>query len=526
MKKWIAILLMLTMLLGSQSALAFNAEGFPVMDEKTEFEIIAFSNALNAPYNEMQLVQELEELTNVHINWEEVATGYTERKNLVFAGGLQQLPDAFFGRDCLTDSDVIRYSAQGFLIPLEELIEKYCPNIKAMLEARPDMRSFLTAPDGHIYTLPQIEEQTYLEAGAHMFINKTWLDKVGLDVPTTTEEFYQALKAFKEAGDLNGNGKDDEIPFSFRYDDYRQGIMCMFGAFGIPDDRRAAAQRFAIDEEGKNVVFVPALESYRKGIEWFNKLYSEGLIDIEAFTQDASQYTAKGMSEDAVYGAFIGWNNFGIVGWDKSDNDYTYLLPLKGPDGYQYWTYNNQMWLRNAFAITAACEQPEALMRWVDQMFDPAASAEWIYGKNGLCIDIQEDVITWLPSPEGMNQQDWRYKQTPANGPAGLLSDMTAKMDRSAERGVVQRTARTNEYREFLYMNYYPPVYLTEEQSMLVDMISTDLYSYTDSMSAEWIVKGGVEEGWDAYIANLYNMGLQDMIDIYQDAYSAYVSNK
>ncbi|MBR6332537.1 MAG: extracellular solute-binding protein [Dehalococcoidales bacterium] len=527
MKKTCVALMILILVLQCCTAFAFNETGMPITDEKTTFKIIAISNALNAPYNDIPLVQELEELTNVHIEWEQIATGYNERKNLVFSGGVSKLPDAFFGKTCVSDLDVIRYSSQGLLLPLEDMIDKYCPNIKAVLEKRPDMVSFLTAPDGHIYTLPLVEEQKYLEAGPHFFINKTWLDKVGLGVPTTTEEFYQALKAFKAAGDLNGNGKDDEIPFSFTFvDNPHASIMGMFGAFGIPDDLRSTARHFAIAEDGKTVVYVPSLDSYKEGVEWFSKLYSEGLIDLEAMTQDSSQYIAKGASEDAIYGAFMHWADFQVVGWDKARNDYVYMLPLKGPEGVQYWTYNDQMWERNAFVITAACKQPEVLMRWVDQMFDPIKSVEWIYGKDGACIEITADKISWLPSPDGMNQQEWRNKQTPSNGPAAVLSDMTAIMDRSAEPGVVRRTARTNEYRQYLYMNYYPKVYLTEEQSEIIDMYNADIQDYTDNTIASWIVKGGVEEGWDGYISQLYKMGLQDMIDVYQEAYDTYINNK
>ena len=523
MKRIIALLLGLSLALSCMSALAFNAEGFPVVDETAEFNVVCISNALNAPYAEMELFQELGKKTNVNITFEEVATNYTERKNLIFAAGVDQMPDAFFGKDCTTDNDIIRYSAQGLLLPLEDIIDQYCPNIRNMLEQRPGIRSLITAPDGHIYSLPCIEEQTYLEAGSHFFINKTWLDKVGLPVPTTTDEYYNALKAFKEAGDLNGNGKDDEIPLSFRYSDWCDGISCLFGAFGIPDDLKTTAKHMAIDEDGKTVVCVPTLDSYKAGVQWLNKLYSEGLIDVEAMTQDASQYGAKGLSADSTYGSFLAWSDFSIVGWDKCYDEYTYLLPLKGPDGHQNWTYNNQMWVRNAFSITAACEQPEVLMRWMDGMYETDKSVEWTYGQNGKCIDIQSDVISWLPSPEGMNQQEFRQKTCPANGPACILKETTALMDRSAEPGVVRRTERTNAYREFLYMNYYPNVYLTEEQTMMIDMLNMDINTYMETTTADWIVNGGIEEGWDAYIQNLNNMGLQDMIAIYQDAYDIYI---
>ena len=116
--------------------------------------------------------------------------GWDEKKGLLFAG---ELPDAFYGQGILTDVDVIKYASQGILIPLEDMIEEYCPNISKLLENE-EYRKALTAPDGHIYCLPSLTE---LSPKTHekLFINKTWLDQLGLPLPTTLEEFEETLKA-------------------------------------------------------------------------------------------------------------------------------------------------------------------------------------------------------------------------------------------------------------------------------------------------------------------------------------------
>ena len=84
-------------------------------------------------------------------------------------------------------------------------------------------------PDGTIYTLPQVNSGAELRVARKLFINKKWLENVNMEVPTTTEELYQLLKAFKEQ-DANGNGDpNDEIPLCSQ--DWTSIQESLFGAF-------------------------------------------------------------------------------------------------------------------------------------------------------------------------------------------------------------------------------------------------------------------------------------------------------
>ena len=126
-----------------------------------------------------------------------------------------ELPDAIFDAG-YTDYDLLKLAKDGTIIPLEDLIEKYMPNSKKVLEKAPEYKSMITAPDGHIYSFPWIEELGSGKESIHSvndfpWINMEWLNKLGLKMPTTTEELKQVLIAFKTK-DPNGNGKADEIP--------------------------------------------------------------------------------------------------------------------------------------------------------------------------------------------------------------------------------------------------------------------------------------------------------------------------
>ncbi|MGV2788079.1 ABC transporter substrate-binding protein, partial [Clostridium perfringens] len=134
-----------------------------------------------------------------------------------------------------SDYELVNYGTDGTILPLEDLIDQYAPNLKALLDRRPDIKSSITAPDGHIYGLPSWEENNLGTNPFFHVINKKWLDKLGLKMPQTLDEYTEALAAFKTQ-DPNGNGKADEIPLSFMHMQWCMDIAGIFGAFGLPDN--------------------------------------------------------------------------------------------------------------------------------------------------------------------------------------------------------------------------------------------------------------------------------------------------
>ena len=168
------------------------------------------------------------------------------------------------------------------------------PNIKKMI-ADPMVKSQLTLPDGK-YIVHLQEISTLSQVSQYLYVNKIWLDNLGLDLPKTTEEYMNVLKAVKEK-DADGDGKTDyEIPLSMvGVDNFRT----LLGAFGI-----ACESDYIYIRNGK-VGYAAATENFRKALEYFHELYAEGLIDSESFAQDIQQLYAKAKS-----GIFSSFNHF------------------------------------------------------------------------------------------------------------------------------------------------------------------------------------------------------------------------
>ena len=174
-------------------------EGLPLVDEG-DYTFSIFCDD-SSESGEFIMLDEFKKQTNVDVDLKiypyETAT---ERLNLDLNSG--DYADVIGGWT-LSDNAILTYGVnQGVFIPLEDYFEKYCPNISAILDL-PGVREKMTAPDGHIYTIPYVCADTTVSYSP--YINTKWLENVGMSMPTTTDEFEAVLKAFKEQ-DANGNG--------------------------------------------------------------------------------------------------------------------------------------------------------------------------------------------------------------------------------------------------------------------------------------------------------------------------------
>jgi putative aldouronate transport system substrate-binding protein len=504
---------------GQQSAFEVNKEGLPIVKEPVTYEIAA-STQKNKNFKELEFFQNLEKETNVVINWNMSSDdGWNEKKSLLFASNT--LPDAFYGQDILKDVDIIKYASQGMLIPLNDLIDQYAPNLNTILNENPQYRKQITAPDGNIYSLPTINE---LNPTTHdkLFINKTWLDNLGLEVPETKEELEAVLQAFKDR-DPNGNGNpNDEIPFTFRMsssDPYnrQQGIQSLFGTFGQLDD----IYHFVVNDG--EVVYTPSTESYKEAISWFHSLYGKGLVDKEAFTHDFNVYVAKIQDPGKIVGMFLGWSGNATAAANK--DDYVAMAPLVNTNGQRIWrTVDAKIISKGSFAITSKAEHPEVLMRWIDQSYDPEVSLEICQGLMGRVMErTAEGRYHQMQLPEGVTLDTAIHDYSPGNdGTFAIMKPTIDKLDLNAN--LTERKELDAFYSRYNVPagEMYPNVFFTEEEIEEIGVLQTDIDSYVAQKYAGWIVEGGVEEEWNGFQKKLKDMNVERYIHIYKDAYDRY----
>jgi putative aldouronate transport system substrate-binding protein len=281
-----------------------------------------------------------------------------------------------------------------------------------------------------------------------------------------------------------------------------------------------------IVQDGK-VEYVPIQPGFKKAIKYLHSLYAEGLIDPEVFSQESPQYVAKLSGDVPKVGVFIGGDPSSMV---NSDHTWDYKLvnpPLKGPDGDQIKSSQFFYMNRRAIAITSANKHPAATIRWLDQIYDPEMSWKLRYGPNG----IKQENGKWkiVPPNGDYNPAEWEYKESPVNDFAyAVTPDMAEKLvypDIPHADSMEKRPEFLQRVKKYFHRDWkYPLILFSAEELDKLERYQVDIQEYAEQTEAKWITKGGVDSQWDDFVKKLKQMGLEDMIKVYQGAYERYMS--
>ena len=493
----------------------FNATGYPIVNEKVTLRALVQNNPQHpSDLNTTALMKRTEALTNVHIEWIMPGAGFAEKKSLMLATG--DLPDFFMTG--LTATELSKFGGDGSLIPMQDLVAKYAPNINKIFAKVPGLKGFSTAPDGNLYGIPRINGGMWMKATGVAVINTAWLANLGLSMPTTTEEFRSVLRKFKTA-DPNKNGKADEIPIVFSGTlSGRWGFNAIMSAFGI-----AVAPNYLDVSNGK-VVCTATSDAFRKSIEYIAGLSSEGLLDPEGFTQNNQQQTAKVSQEPFVAGYMQIWDRDVDFSNANAMKDYAFMPLLQGPGGTKPVFYEVPFSgiMRGAGAITKASKHPEVAMRWIDYCYDETVSFEMGEGDIGVRLIKQPDGTLQIgPPPAGQDSQTFRNSLAP--GGSGLWAILPEGYTKLRNVGT---DAKVGYMQKSLFpvsdTDAFPGVFYTIQESEKISMIEKTIIQYIERVSSEWIMAGKIGN-WDAYLAELKKMGIDEWLSINQDAYGRFL---
>lgn len=480
-------------------------KGLPLVD-KGEYEFSLFVDN-STPLEGQFMWKMLEDQTNVKVNVQQNDYAIaSEKYGLALSSG--DYADVIAGW-LISGNDILKYGADmGVFIPLEGYIEKYAPNIQKVLEI-PGVREEMTAPDGHIYSIPYVEKAPKVHFNP--FINQKWLDNLGLKMPTTTEEFRKVLKEFKEK-DANGNGDpNDEIPFSA--DPNHRNLGPLAGWFGIPMTQGG----FTLDEEGK-LKFVANSEEYKKFIEYMASLNAEGLIDPEYFTQDRPTWRGKGDKE--LYGVSIAYwsEDFKKIPLGKVP-DYKPLPVLKSPETDKpTWIPNSDgiITRKTQMVITDKAKNPEVIIRWFDNLYEVDNSFQSKYGPFGITTEkIGENHYKLYDRSKLDPKENEKYsfdnifcQALPRNIPIDIIKDEESPK-------LYDEKEDTDKVYEPYLIDKMKSYWVTEEYASKLAEYSKAIEDHISKKTAEWISgQGDINKEWDSYCKQLEKLGLEEYIKI------------
>lgn len=492
----------------------------PIVTEPVTLTIAKERHMLDTTksYNEKASFKNITEETGLTLEFVELAAGTAaEKVPLMLAGG--DMPDVFWA--LLSDAQILQNTTQ--LVPLEGMLEDFAPNsLKTYEELGTDWRTIAIAPDDHMYGMLSRYESLYENTGDGIqIINKKWLEAVNKEVPTTLDEYYEVLKAFKEQ-DPNGNGQADEIPYCFAEDMWCASITNDIGMWGIGNGYGDTNSNFHIrDGKVSGTVNTP---EYREYLEFFHKLYAEGLIDAEGFSQNTEVFSNK--IKNNQVGTYYSWTALEYLS-SEQEKDWVVLPTIAAKEGVQpvaNGEIDRSTINKNGWVITTQCDHPEAALRLWDYLARDAESKMTVaMGEKGTLWDEYPEGGYYFVVPENTTPEytfeHMKYTlgtvnnhplvtkaETPKNdgeiSPAAALRD---QMVAAVDKDYVPKSGQ-------LPQSYVSPEAIDERA-----FIETDLKSYIKQFRSQAIMDGFDDAAWDAYCKRLDDLQYPAWLQWYQD---------
>ena len=284
MKKLLALILAVLMVTSGAMA-AVNPEGMPIVTEPLTLTVAVSQSPIQGDFNEMVILKDFEAVSGIDMEFQNIpSSDRSTQLSLMLASG--EVPDILM-KMSVSSTDQAKYADEGMFVALTDYID-LMPNLNRYFEEFPTAKDAVTMPDGKVYAAPYILTGDAIRVGGKLWFNTDVLAKLGLEVPTTLDEFYDYLVACKGL-DYNENGEADEIALTSGSIDEIETLLS--GSFGWMN--RGSSHRDVYVDANGELQYAYSADIYRETLKYMNKLYTEKLIDQDIFTMDYAQEIAK-----------------------------------------------------------------------------------------------------------------------------------------------------------------------------------------------------------------------------------------
>lgn len=512
---------------GTFKEVAVEELQFPLAEKTTLTGMISYPANTESQPNNRTIFKRLQEQTNVEIDWTAIQGDQWGDKISLAMANVNTLTDFIFSAG-FSDSDLLKYASQGVIIPLEEYIDAYMPNLRGVFEKYPEYKAMCMDENGHIWALPWIEqlgaEKTAIQTVDYMsFINKSWLDFLGLPMPTTVDEFESTLIAFRDNADklqAQFNIEGSIIPMSCIVNDGGQDPCILINGFGEGYGDADKGRHIAVTDE-LEVICAATQQGYKDGIAWLHSLVEQDLVDPEAFTHDWSTYVAKGKS--GRYGVCFSWDVANIANLQ----DWV-PLPALTADTRNITPQNGSFtsgFDRGRCVVTAVAQNPALVCAWLDQMYAPMQSPQNNWGTYGEDDAFDIFVLGTNAAGEEMLQHAPLGDASPVEvreaecvgGPLAILDEYYGVYVTCPDDAQYRLDWIKDIYTPDMNTKYvYPNVFMSQEDTERLSDLQADIQKTINAKKADWIMNGFTDADWDQYIKDLEAYGMEEYLSIFQ----------
>lgn len=464
----------------------------------------------NGDLEKLPLGEEWKKQTGVNVEFIQPMSGAQEALSILTASG--DLPDIMIAGLYNEPGGIQKYADEDIIIPITEYMEEYAPSYTKIVNDNPDVKKQITSDNGEIYAFTNIAAGEVADATSGIAVRKDMLDKAGLDVPETIDEWHTALTAFKE------QGASAPLSYDLMYWERYAGVFT--GAYGVKAD-------FYLDDNGK-VKYGILEPEMREAVATLAGWYKEGLIDqniVKIADLDANILNSE-------TGATCTWSGGGIgkyMNAMKDKNPEFNLVPARypvlnkgdkpkfGSRGFKTNTYNNGF-------ITTECKNVELAMRFLDFGYTEAGHMLFNFGKEGESYTMVDGYPTYtdeiLNNPEGLSISEAMKKYIFASSSAPFVADaayLEQYYQYPQQKQALEVWGHTT-----APSNTIPLVSFTDEEGTKVNSIMSNVETAVDEMMYKFIM--GIEpiDNYDSMVNTIKGFGIDEAIEIYQTAVGRY----
>ena len=510
--------------------IVFAVVGTSSSSDEHQFVVLTVKEDTVKDYNTMPVFKELAEETGIEVKWiYNTSTQYSNNTDPVGIKGIDAIYHSGFSNLKLYD-----YGRRGRIVAIDKYLSSM-PNFKKILDDRPDIAEALKSPDGHIYSLPRVEEMGLKAYPNILYLNKKWVNQLietnnlpagltltsadlvdGLDLYRS--EFKGILQKFNDL-DMDGdNSTTNEVPLSFVSGNWQGNESDLIASFGLAENRE---HKTIID--GK-VTFTFTDEKWFNAVRELADWYNKGLIRSSAFTQGENDFLAKG--QDGRYGAFYWWEKNTVV---ANPNDYIIVKPLKDDDGNRYVGLSNEQEVeKGECVILDVCADKEGLLSYFDKFFLPKYSAQLNYGsiKSGAFLpELINGKLIPNDDHGAQSADDFRMK----NAPYGVVYltqevwDKSVEMESRAKLRLENLEKYVKPY-TFKGASSIPNLNYTQDELVTLNTYEQSLSNNASSWYANSVTGGALpsKESWQNFL-NINKESIDRVLEINQIAYDRYI---
>lgn len=496
----------------SPSEIKYNGDSvYPVQcdDELTYWKGLDSSVSKKySNFGDTEIAEYISEQTGVKVKYIHPAAGMEEEQfNLLLAS--KDLPDIMV-HDWLSYG-VQKAIEENYIFELTDVIKDQAPNLSKLLSENEEYDKLVKTDDGKYYAFPFLRGDPYLCVYIGPIVRRDWLDDLGLDIPETIDDWDVMLQAFKDK-------KGAAAPLAFNTVFLESGPFC--GAYGVTKD-------YYLNNEG-NVTYGPAEPGFKNFLQKMNDWYNRGLLDTNFAVSDSQ--IIDGYMLNNKSGASVGYAGGNIGSWldGKKEKNFDlvgapYPVMKKGDRpmfGSREWEYIPGA----SVSISATCKNKELAVRFLDWGYSEAGKLAYNYGIEGKSYEI----IDGKP----------KFTSYVTNNSEGnTLNDMIALWGLSSnnaptvqERTVVDTQRKYQQQRDAvekwqdtdMVKHKLPLISLTSEETSAIAGKKTDIDTYMQEKMFGFISGSESLDSFDDYVKQLYDLGLQDVLDTMQKAVERY----